>query len=76
MSSQNPGRDIVVLQLTNKPPTEHTEVLRIGNFVQIRDIIDEEREQVWAEMKIAKQALDDAVKRGNEQLRAFERTNK
>lgn len=73
---KNPGRDIAVLQLTHKPPTEHTKGLRIGNFVQIRDIIDEELEQVWAEKKTAKQALDDAVKRGNEQLRAFERANK
>ena len=73
---KNPGRDIAILQLTNKPPTEHTKGLRIGNFVQIRDIIDEELEQVWAGKKTAKQALDDAVKRGNEQLRAFERANK
>jgi len=73
---KNPGRDIAVLQLTNKPPTEHTKGLRIGNFVQIRDIIDEELEQVWAGKKTAKEALDAAVKRGNEQLRAFERANK
>jgi sn-glycerol 3-phosphate transport system substrate-binding protein len=50
--------------------------LRIGNFVQIRDIIDEELEQVWAGKKTAKEALDAAVKRGNDQLRAFERANK
>jgi len=72
----HPGRDVAVLQLTNKPPTEHTKGLRIGNFTQIRDIIDEELEQVWAGKKTGKQALDDAVKRGNEQLRAFERANK
>jgi sn-glycerol 3-phosphate transport system substrate-binding protein len=65
-----------VLQLTNKPPTEHTKGLRIGNFTQIRDIIDEELEQVWSGKKSAKEALDAAVKRGNEQLRAFERVNK
>ena len=74
--AKNPGRDIPVLQLTNKPPTEHTKGLRIGNFTQIRDIIDEELEQVWAGKKSAKEALDAAVKRGNEQLRAFERANK
>jgi len=74
--AKNPGRDIPVIQLTNKPPTEHTKGLRIGNFVQIRDIIDEELEQVWSGKKTAKEALDAAVKRGNEQLRAFERANK
>ena len=73
---KQPGRDISVLYLNNKPPTESTKGLRIGNFVQIRDIIDEELEQVWAGKKTAKQALDDAVKRGNEQLRAFEAANK
>ena len=73
---KQPGRDISVKYLNNKPPTEHTKGLRIGNFVQIRDIIDEELEQVWAGKKTAKQALDDAVKRGNEQLRAFEAQNK
>src|SRR5262249_46066980 len=73
---KNPGRDVAVKQLTNKPPTENSKGLRIGNFVQIRDIMDEELEQVWAGKKTAKQALDDAVKRGNEQLRAFERANK
>jgi sn-glycerol 3-phosphate transport system substrate-binding protein len=73
---RNPGRDVAVRQLTNKPPTENSKGLRIGNFVQIRDIMDDELEQVWAGKKSAKQALDDAVKRGNEQLRAFERATK
>jgi sn-glycerol 3-phosphate transport system substrate-binding protein len=73
---KNPGRDVAVAQLTNKPPTENSKGLRIGNFVQIRDIVDEELEAVWAGKKTAKQALDDAVKRGNDQLRAFEQQNK
>ena len=73
---KNPGRDVAVRQLTNKPATENSKGLRIGNFIQIRDIMDEELEQVWSGKKTAKQALDDAVRRGNEQLRAFERANK
>jgi len=43
--------------------------------VQIRNIIDEELESVWSGQKNAKQALDEAVKRGNEQLERFEKAN-
>lgn len=71
-----PGRDIAVKQLTLNPPTENSKGLRIGNFVQIRDIVDEELESVWSGKKDAKAALDEAVKRGNEQLRRFEAANK
>jgi sn-glycerol 3-phosphate transport system substrate-binding protein len=71
-----PGRDIAVKELTLNPPTDNSKGLRIGNFVQIRDIVDEELESVWSGKKDAKTALDEAVKRGNEQLRKFEAANK
>jgi len=70
-----PGRDIAVQELTLNPPTENSKGLRIGNFVQIRDVVDEELEAVWSGKKDAKTALDDAVKRGNDLLRKFESTN-
>ena len=50
--------------------------IRLGNFVQIRDVIDEELESVWASKKTPKQALDDAVKRGNELITRFARMAK
>ena len=71
-----PGRDIAVQQLTLNPPTENSKGLRIGNFVQIRDVVDEELENVWSGKKDAKTALDDSVKRGNELLKKFEAANK
>jgi sn-glycerol 3-phosphate transport system substrate-binding protein len=71
-----PGRDVAVKELTLNPPTENSKGLRIGNFVQIRDVVDEELENVWAGKKDAKTALDDAVKRGNELLKRFESANK
>jgi len=71
-----PGRDIAVKQLTLNPPTENSKGLRIGNFVQIRDVVDEELEAVWSGKKDAKAALDEAVKRGNELVRKFEAANK
>jgi sn-glycerol 3-phosphate transport system substrate-binding protein len=71
-----PGRDIAVQQLTLNPPTPNSKGLRIGNFVQIRDVVDEELENVWSGKKDAKTALDDAVKRGNELVKRFEAANK
>ena len=71
-----PGRDIAVKQLTLHEPTDNSKGLRIGNFVQIRDVVDEELEAVWSGKKDAKAALDEAVKRGNELLKKFEAANK
>ena len=72
---QNPGTDVSVTQMIRKT-TDKSRGIRLGNFVQIRTINDEELEQVWAGRKTAKQALDDAVRRGNEQLARFEAANK
>lgn len=73
---KNPGRDIAVRQLTNKAPTDNSKGLRFGNFVQGREVIEEEMEAVFAGKKDAKTAMDDAVKRGNEILRKFQAANK
>ena len=73
---KHPGRDVAVKELTLNPPTDNSKGLRIGNFVQIRDVVDEELESVWSGKKDAKAALDEAVKRGNELLRKFEAANK
>ncbi|MDP1687626.1 sn-glycerol-3-phosphate ABC transporter substrate-binding protein UgpB [Hydrogenophaga sp.] len=72
---QNPGTDVSVTQMIRKT-TDKSRGIRLGNFVQIRTINDEELEQVWAGKKTAKEALDSAVKRGNEQLERFEKANK
>ncbi|MEK9802008.1 MAG: sn-glycerol-3-phosphate ABC transporter substrate-binding protein UgpB [Curvibacter sp.] len=71
---QNPGTDVSVEQMIRKT-TEKSRGIRLGNFVQIRTINDEELEQVWAGKKSAKEALDTAVKRGNEQLERFQKAN-
>lgn len=72
---QNPGTDVAVTQMIRKT-TEKSRGIRLGNFVQIRTIVDEEMEHVWAGKKAPKEALDIAVKRGNEQLERFAKTNK
>jgi sn-glycerol 3-phosphate transport system substrate-binding protein len=71
-----PGADIAVRQLTNKPPTANSKGLRFGNYVQGREIIEEEMEAVFAGKKDAKAAMDDAARRGNEILRKFQAANK
>jgi len=72
---QNPGADVAVNQMIRKT-TDKSRGIRLGNFLQIRTIIDEELEQVWAGKASAKAALDKAVARGNEQLEKFQAANK
>ena len=72
---QNPGADVAVNQMVRKT-TDKSRGVRLGNMVQIRAILDEETEQIWIGKKTAKEALDEAVKRGNEQLARFQAANK
>ena len=71
---KNPGRETPLQQLNLKAPTENSAGLRFGNLVQIRDIWAEEIEAALSGQKTAQKALDDAVARGNQSLRQFERT--
>jgi sn-glycerol 3-phosphate transport system substrate-binding protein len=71
---KNPGTDVAVQQMIVKT-TDKSRGIRLGNFVQIRTVIDEELENVWTGKKSAKQALDDAVRRGDELLVKFQRAN-
>ncbi|HHY48242.1 MAG TPA: extracellular solute-binding protein, partial [Alphaproteobacteria bacterium] len=72
---QNPGSDIAIKQITLNPPTENSKGLRFGSFVQVRDIVDEEFQNLLNGSKTAQQALDAAVERGNELLREFRANN-
>jgi len=72
---QNPGTDVAVTQMIRKT-TDKSRGIRLGNFVQIRTIIDEETEQIWSGKKQPKEALDAAISRGNEQLERFQKANK
>jgi len=74
--NENPGPEVAILQLLNKPPTPNSMGIRFGFMPQIREIIDEEWEAILADKKTPQQGLDDMVRRGNEKLREFERINK
>ena len=73
---ENPGTDTAIKQLTLNEPTGNSRGIRLGNFVQIRTIMDEELEAVWSGQKTPEEAIDAIVRRGNEQLRQFERANR
>ncbi len=72
---KHPGTDVAVNQMVRKV-TDNSRGIRLGNYVQIRAIEDEEMEQVWAGKKTAKEALDAMVSRGNELLARFEKSYK
>ena len=73
---ENPLQEVGIKQLNRAIPTEISRGLRLGYFVQIRNIINEELEQVWNGAKTPQEALDNAVARSNDQLRTFEKTYK
>ena len=72
---RNPGASISIEEVTLKPPTDNSKGIRLGSFVLIRDVIEEELEQVFAGKRSAQAAMDNAVERGNRLLRQFERAN-
>jgi sn-glycerol 3-phosphate transport system substrate-binding protein len=74
--TKNPGADLPYQQLTRSKPTENSMGLRLGNMPEIRTIVYEEWEKAFQGQQTAKQAMDSAVKRGNEVLRKFEQTYK
>lgn len=71
---ENPAAETSIKEVTNKPPTENSRGLRLGNLAQIRDVWADELEQALAGKKDVQAALDTAVDRGNTMLRQFERT--
>ncbi len=76
--NQNPGADIPIRQLLRGggQMTENSMGIRLGGFVEIRTIIQEEMERAFQGQQTAEQALNNAVQRGNVVLRNFERQNR
>jgi sn-glycerol 3-phosphate transport system substrate-binding protein len=56
--------------------TANSSGLRLGNFVQIREAIEGEMENIFGGKKTVKQGLDDAVAKSNALLKDFAATNK
>jgi len=62
---KNPGREVPVLQMTGKAPTENSKGVRLANLPQVRDILNEEFEAMLNGSQDAETALKKAVERGN-----------
>jgi sn-glycerol 3-phosphate transport system substrate-binding protein len=73
---RNPGTAISIEQITHKPPTENSKGLRLGSFVLVRAVIEDELEAAVAGRLPARDALLQAERRGNELLRQFERASR
>jgi len=70
---KNPGTEIAVQQMIVKT-TDKSRGVRLGNMVQLRDIVHEELESMLGGKQDAKTALANMKRRGDEQLARFERT--
>ena len=73
---KNPEQWTAMSELLNAKPTQNSLGIRLGNFVQIRDGIEAELENIFAGKKTAKEGLDAAVAKGNEILKEFAAANK
>jgi sn-glycerol 3-phosphate transport system substrate-binding protein len=76
--NQNPGADIPIQQLLRGggQMTGNTRGIRLGGFVEIRTIMQEEMERALQGQQTAQAAMDNSVQRGNVVLRNFERANR
>jgi sn-glycerol 3-phosphate transport system substrate-binding protein len=74
----NAGADIPIQQMLRGggQMTENSMGIRLGGFVEIRTIMQEELERAFQGQQTAEQALINAQNRGNQVLRNFERQNR
>lgn len=73
---KNPAMETALKQMTLHAPTENSKGLRFGNFVQMRSVMYDTLEAIFAGKKTAQEGLNDAVAAGNKLLRKFEDANK
>lgn len=69
-----PVQEVAIQQLLrgDTPATPNTRTVRLGGSTQYVTVIEEELEAIWSGKKTAQQAMDDAVRRGDEVLRRYE----
>lgn len=73
---RNAGADAAIIQLNRAQPTPASRGFRLGGFVEIRNIIQEELEKGFQGQQNTQQILETAARRANVVLRNFERTNR
>ncbi|MBP0494798.1 sn-glycerol-3-phosphate ABC transporter substrate-binding protein UgpB [Roseomonas indoligenes] len=73
---RNPGADVPIEQmLRGGDPTPNSRGIRLGGFIEIRNIVQEEMERAFQGQATPEQALQSANTRGNQVLGNFERAN-
>jgi sn-glycerol 3-phosphate transport system substrate-binding protein len=72
---KSPTREIAVLQLARGTPSDNSRGFRLGNSAQVNIAVKEEIQAGLLGQKPIQKAMDDAVARGNEVLRQFEKVN-
>ncbi len=65
-----PGREQPILQMIGKEPTQNSRGIRAINLPELRNIQNDEFEAMLAGQQSARQALANAVARGNQAIRA------
>lgn len=68
----NPGAEVAVKELLNNSPTDNSRGFRLGNYMAIRDVINQQLEAALSKKSSAQQAMDAAVQQGNVLLRQFQ----
>ena len=68
---RNPDQWTAFAQLTSGHNTSNTQGIRLGNFVAVREAIEDELENILSRKKSVQQGLDDAVAKGNHILKEF-----
>jgi sn-glycerol 3-phosphate transport system substrate-binding protein len=69
--TKSPHLKTAVAQMNAGKTTPNSQGLRLGNYGSIRDAIEEQMENVFADKKTAKQGLDDAVAKSTDILKEF-----
>ena len=69
--AKNPHQKTSVSQMMAGKTTPNSQGIRLGNFVSVRDAIEEQMENIFGGKKTAKQGLDDAVAKSNDVLKEF-----
>ncbi|GBU09938.1 sn-glycerol-3-phosphate ABC transporter periplasmic binding protein [Gammaproteobacteria bacterium] len=73
---KNPGSDMAIKQITNKPPLSFTRGIRLGNFLQIRVVVDEAFEKLWSNKATPADVIKEIETKSDALLRKFEKTVK
>lgn len=70
---KNRAAEIAVLEVMRQKPTSYTKGIRLGNYAVVREKIIDYLEKAFSGELKAQEALDAAVKEGNELLLQFEK---